>query len=130
MNAAELSKVRVFSELSEEDRATLAEVMRTETHPRGTVLVEEGELPTKLFALLDGHVTVHVNGRHVADLGPGELFGEMGVVALKPRNASVIATTPVAVAVAMGWDFRRLFDQIADLREGVERTVGNRPEPA
>lgn len=130
MDATELSKVEVFADLSSQNRATLADVMRTETHPRGTVLVEEGEIPTKLFAVLDGHVTVHREGHHIADLGPGELFGEIGVLALKPRNASVIATTPVTVAVAMGWDFRRLFDQFSQLRDGVEKVVGSRPEPA
>ena len=95
MDPSELTTAGALSDVADEDRAALAEIMRIEDRPRGHVLVEEGDIPDKFFLLVNGHVTVHRSGRHVADLGPGDVFGETGVLALKPRNASVIATTPV-----------------------------------
>lgn len=111
MDAAALDQVGLFEDLSPDERALIGEVMRVEQHPRGTMIVEEGDVPSKFFVILDGHVTVHREGRHVVDLGPGDFFGEVGVLALEPRNATVIATTPLKVAMAMGWDLRRALDQ-------------------
>ena len=120
MDSSELVTTGALSNVVDEDRAALAEIMRIEDRPRGHVLVEEGDIPDKFFLLVNGHVTVHRFGRHLADLGPGEIFGETGVLALKPRNASVIATTPVQVAVAMGWDVRSLLPGRPSLKAALE----------
>ncbi len=114
MDAVESDAVPLFAELSADDKGRVAKLMRVEDHERGAVLAEEGDLPTKFYALLAGNVTVHRAGRHVADLGAGDYFGEVGVLELEPRNASVIATTPVRVASVLGWDLREgLKDQPA-----------------
>lgn len=62
-------------------------------------------------------MTVHRSGRHVTDLGVGDFFGELGVLSLERRNATVIPTTPLKVAVAMGWDLRRMLDELPGLGE-------------
>jgi CRP/FNR family cyclic AMP-dependent transcriptional regulator len=126
MDSANLITTGALSNVADEDRAALAEVMRIEDRPRGNVLVEEGDIPDKFFLLVNGHVTVHRSGRHVADLGPGDIFGETGVLALKPRNASVIATTPVQVAVAMGWDVRGLLPERPSLKAALEAEAEQR----
>jgi CRP-like cAMP-binding protein len=126
MDIEELERVGFCTDLTDEDRALLAEVFRDESHPVGTALVVEGGDPTKFFVLLAGHVTVHRDGSHLADLGPGDCFGEMGVVAKESRNATVIATTPVRVAVAMGWDLRDQLAANSDLRARVEAAIAAR----
>lgn len=100
--------------------------MSAKEHPRGKVLVEEGELPTTFHVILEGNVTVHAEGRHLADLGPGDYFGEVGVLSMAHRNASVIATTPIRVATAMGWDLRTLLDQKHDLKDKLQRAAEDR----
>ena len=125
MDPSQLVTTGVLSEVTDDDRAALAQIMRLEERPRGNVLVEEA-IPDRFFLLVDGHVTVHRSGRHVADLGPGEVFGETGVLALKPRNASVIATTPVQVAVAMGWDVRDLLTGRPGLQSALEAEAERR----
>ena len=126
MDASELSGIELFAELTPTDRERLAEVMRTEDHPVGSVLVEEGDLPSKFFVLISGHVTVHRQGRHLADLGPGDYFGEVGILSLESRNASVIATTPVRVAASMGWDLRRLLEDLTEMRDTLTQTAAAR----
>ena len=76
--------------------------------------------------MVEGYVTVHHGGRHIADLGPGDVFGERGDLALKPRNASVIANTPVKVAVAMGWDVRDLLGDRPRLNAALEAEARER----
>lgn len=129
MDASELSVLGSFSDLPADGLAQLAGVMRVESRPRGYVLIEEGDIPDKVFVVLSGHVTVHRDGRHLADLGPGDIAGEMGVLSLEPRNASVIATTPVRLAFAMGWEVRRLLDSLPGLRDKLQTAVGSRTLP-
>jgi CRP-like cAMP-binding protein len=129
VDAADLEDVGLFSDLSPEGRATISGVMRVEEHPRGRLLVEEGDVPSKFFVVLDGHVTVHRAGQHVVDLGPGDFFGEIGVLSMEPRNATVISTTPLRVAVAMGWDLRRVLDQVPDARLQLVETAAARVPP-
>lgn len=126
MDDVELEPTGLFSDLLPENRAELAQVMKVEDHPVGSVLVAEGDLPSKFFVLLDGHVTVHRQGQHVVDLAPGAFFGEVGVLSLEVRNASVIATTPVRVAVAMGWDLRRVLDDLPTVRQKLEKAAASR----
>lgn len=126
MDGAGLDSVELFSDLSADDRTRIGAVLKTEEHPTGRVLVEEGDLPTKFYVILEGTVTVHRKGRHVVDLGPGDVFGEIGVLAMERRNATVIATTPLTVAVAMGWDLRRVLDELPAARRRLEEVAAAR----
>lgn len=126
MDASELGAVGSFADLPADGVAEIAGVMRVDSLPRGHVLIEEGDLPDKFYVILDGHVTVHRQGRHLADLGPGDFVGEAGVLALEARNASVIATTPVRLAVAMGWEVRRLLDTVPGLRDELAAAAAGR----
>ena len=111
-----LAAVGLFSDLSAAELDKVASVARPLQAPTGSVLAEEDDLSTRFFVILEGTVTVHRAGRHLADLGPGDFFGEAGTTTLAPRNASVIATTPVEAAVVMGWDLRRMLDQLPSLK--------------
>lgn len=126
MDVAGFGTAGLFSELSDDDRRRLGDVMKVEDHRVGDVLVEEGDLPSKFFVIVAGNVTVHRQGKHVVDLGPGDFFGEMGVLSLEARNATVIATTPVKVAVAMGWDLRRVLDELPSVRKSLQATAASR----
>ena len=126
MDTADVEAAALSTGLSAKDWTALGRVMKVRNHPRGTVLAEEGDLPTAFHVLLDGHVTVHREGVHLNDLGAGDYFGEVGVLSLQTRNASVIATTPVRVATAMGWDLRTLLDENPELRKKLTETASNR----
>jgi CRP-like cAMP-binding protein len=126
LNAVELDAVPLFAGLSADEMRRVTELMRVEDHERGAVLAEEGDLPTKFYVLLGGNVTVHRDGSHVADLRAGDYFGEVGVLELEPRNASVIATTPVRVASVMGWDLRERLDEHPELRALLTETAASR----
>lgn len=126
MDGAGLDSVELFADLSADDRTRIGSVLKAEEHPTGRVLVEEGDLPTKFYVILEGTVTVHRKGRHVVDLGPGDFFGEIGVLAMERRNATVIATTPLTAAVAMGWDLRRVLDELPAARRRLEEVAAGR----
>jgi hypothetical protein len=68
----------------------------------GEMLTRQGDPGTELFLLLDGVVVVEVDGRMLAELGPGSVVGERAVLEGGVRTASLRATTPLRVAVARG----------------------------
>lgn len=116
--------------MSEEDLARVARASRYLRAPTGFVVTEEGDdLSAKFFVILKGTVTVHRAGRHVADMQSGDFFGEVGTMTIAPRNATVIATTPVEAAVIMGWDLREMVDDLPSLRTKLEAAVLERQPP-
>ena len=124
--ADRLSGIDVFSELSADDLERVSGMMRLLPAPVGTVVASEGDLSSTFFVVLSGTVTVHRDGSHVADLGAGDVFGEVGTVTLQPRNATVIATTPAEVAVLMGWDLRDLVEQHPSVRARLDQIASRR----
>lgn len=121
-----LAPLSLFSDLSVEELESVAQLAQVLHATTGTVIAEENDLSTKFFVLLRGTVTIHRSGRHVADLGEGDFFGEAGTMTLAPRNATVIATTPVEAAAFMGWDLRRLLEQLPSLKSQLEAANASR----
>lgn len=126
-SADRLAGVELFSGLSAEELEDAAGVMDLVSAPVGSVLTSEADdLKAKFFVLLQGTVTVHREGHHVADLGPGEVFGEAVSVAGQPRNATVIVTTPAELGVVMGWDLRGLLERQPSIRTRLDEIVSSR----
>ena len=58
---------------------------------RGKSIVREGQAGLRMYAVLEGHVSVSINGEMVEKLGPGGVFGELALIEQAPRLASVTA---------------------------------------
>lgn len=66
----------------------------------GQTLTRQGSPGDELFLLLDGVLAVEVDGRLLAELGPGAVLGERAVLEGGTRTSTLTAVTPVRVAVA------------------------------
>ena len=66
----------------------------------GQTLTEQGEEATDLYLLLDGVLSVEVDGRPLADIGPGAILGERALLGDRRRTSTLRAVTPSKVAVA------------------------------
>ena len=66
--------------------------------PEGTVLTQQGDEASELFVILDGLVSVDVDGRDLGDLGPGAVVGERALLEGGRRTATLRAVTAVRVA--------------------------------
>ncbi len=128
MDAGDLAMVPLFSDLSDDERQDLCDSMKEVRLPDGSELIEQGDLSYKFFVLLEGSAEVEHSGRHLADLGPGDFFGEMGILDKQRRNAEVLATSPVRLAVMAGWDLRTLMEDHPKIRYQVEQTASERAE--
>jgi len=82
------------------DLGAIADHLETRWFPPGTFVIEQGEAPATLYLILSGEaaaVREHEDGamEHLGLLAPGHFFGEIGIARSQPRNAHVIARTPL-----------------------------------
>jgi len=94
---AELRALPVFRGLSTADLALVLEHGTWATVPPGETLIEQGAIGDSFFVIGSGKVDVLRDGEVVTPLGPGEHFGEVALLTDEPRNATVVAHTPLRV---------------------------------
>jgi hypothetical protein len=82
---------------------------------QGKFLCEQGDSGNELYLLLDGVLSVTIDGEPVAEVGPGVILGERAVLEGGIRTASLQAATDVRVAVATAEQIDR--DALIQLRE-------------
>jgi CRP/FNR family cyclic AMP-dependent transcriptional regulator len=94
----------------------------------GTELTRQGAAGHEFVIILSGVASVRVDGRCVATLGTGDHFGEMSLLDDGPRTASVVAETPMRLAVAARWDFAALLEQVPTIARSVLTGLARRLE--
>ena len=129
MDEARLASIDLFSSLSKRERSEIASRADELDIPEGTHLVREGEFAYEFFVIQDGEAEVLRGGEHVASLGPGDFLGEMGIVTRAPRNASVVARSPMRVLVMSEQDFRGIAQMFPSVAEQIREAVRERSEP-
>jgi len=90
-----LRGVSIFAPLAESIIERLARALITVEVSLGTVVITEGDEGDRVYVIEEGTVAVSKEGRWVADLGPGDFFGEIALLRDVPRTATVTATTDV-----------------------------------
>jgi CRP-like cAMP-binding protein len=110
-----LRHVAPFTACSEDELAAV--VRRTAEHrfEPGEVLIREGTVGHEVFVILEGAATVHIGGRLVARLGPGEFVGELALLDRRSRTATVVAETPLVVTVSGIGEFADLLTEAPHL---------------
>jgi CRP/FNR family transcriptional regulator, cyclic AMP receptor protein len=99
ITSAALRDIGLFGGISDESLGRLAEELPEVRAEPGTIVVEEGALSTEMFVVIGGELEVvkrALDGStvRVAMLGPGDWFGEMAILDVQPRSASVRALAP------------------------------------
>jgi CRP/FNR family cyclic AMP-dependent transcriptional regulator len=108
LDATRLKSIGLFEEVGDEELAEIAPFATEVSVEEGRELVREGDFSYEFMAIEEGEAEVTRGGEHVADLGPGDFFGEMGLLEKTLRNATVTAKTPVRLVTLTGWDLRRV----------------------
>ncbi len=108
MDASRLKSIPLFEEVGDEELAQIAPFATEVSVEQGRELVREGDFSYEFMAIEEGEAEVTRGGEHVADLGPGDFFGEMGLLEKTLRNATVSAKTPMRVVTLSGWDLKRV----------------------
>lgn len=105
-----LRNLPLFSGLEQSELEKLGQVASRRRAVRGEFIVRCGDETDSLFILVSGRAKVtncDDEGREIilAILGPGEFFGEMGLIDGSPRSANVVAQEPCELLMMSRADF-------------------------
>jgi CRP/FNR family transcriptional regulator, cyclic AMP receptor protein len=126
LDAATLKKIPLFAEVPDDVLGKIAPWTAVEEWPEGKVIVKEGGFSNHFYAIQEGTARVERDGEHVADLGPGDVFGEQGLLERQERSATVIATSEIRLIKIEHWELSRMRQSMPDVVEELRRKVEER----
>jgi CRP-like cAMP-binding protein len=122
----QLSRVPLFANCSKRQLKSLASAARVEQIEPGERLVGVGAASHDLYLILAGSVRIERDGVDVDRVGPGGMVGELGLLYDTPRNANVIAESPLEVLCLDRPTLERAMDEIPGLGWTLLATVAER----
>jgi CRP-like cAMP-binding protein len=126
MDEKRLSEAPLFASLSKRELQDVARHADEVDLSPGKELVHEGDFAFEVFAIEEGTAEVRHGDQHVADLGPGDFFGETGAMSGGRRSASVVATSPMTAIVMTARDFRHLANDTPSVAERIKSACEER----
>jgi CRP/FNR family cyclic AMP-dependent transcriptional regulator len=106
--AESLKQVPLFSGLSQRQLRRLSRHFKERTFRSGTTITRQGEMSgIGFFLVQEGEASVSIDGAEVTKLGPGDYFGELGLISGRARMATVSALVSIRCLEMASWDFRR-----------------------
>ena len=108
MDADNLRAVPLFASMAEGDLRRIATFATEDSVPAGATIMREGDYSNEMVAIESGTADVIRGGDTVASLGPGEVFGEIGVLERELRTATIVASSPMRLIRLTNWDVKRL----------------------
>ena len=113
----ELRSIPLFEGLTEEQLADVAGRFTDVEVDVGTVLARRGDFAYHFFLVRSGLAVVAVDEKLLTTLGPGNTFGEIGILRRGKRTANVVAVTEMRLATMTIWDFNELSHSVPELVE-------------
>jgi CRP-like cAMP-binding protein len=123
-----LKRIPLFSGASEEELRQVAAFAQAKEVPEGEVVVEEGGFSRELLAIEEGTAEVTREGERIADLGPGDIFGEAGMLDDEMRSATVTATSRMRLISLGHFEVQRLKKDAPGVYRSIEQLVEERSE--
>ena len=121
-----LSATRLFAGVDAGGLERIADRMTEVDLPAERVIARQGEIGTGFFLITSGAVRVVRDGEILAELGPGEFFGELSVLDGKPRNAQVVSTGPTICLALASWDFEAVVREQPTVALAILRELAGR----
>lgn len=108
MDKARLKAIPLFANLDDHDLQVIATFANETSVSEGEVLVREGDFSYELMAIEEGTAEVRRGPDVLATLGPGDFFGEMGVLKNELRNSTVVAVSAMRLLTLTTWEIKRM----------------------
>ena len=126
-----LRTVPIFSELTDQDIASLAHLALRKRYPKDTVVFFENEEGDFFFMILEGRIKVTIlgdDGREVilSILGPGDFFGEMALLDNEPRSATAIAVEESELLSLHRGDFQSVLNDNRSITNALIKVLSAR----
>lgn len=123
MDVSQLKKIPLFDGVADEALNQVATFTTAEVFaPQGAV-VGEGGFSNDFYAIEEGTAKVEQDGKHLADLGPGDVFGEQELLERQECSATVTATSELRLIKIEHWELSRMRKAMPEVVERLQQRV-------
>jgi CRP-like cAMP-binding protein len=128
MDADRLKSIPLFSSLSDHALDTVSVFASETSVSTGKRLVHEGDYSYDLIVIEEGTADVIKGGEVIGSLGPGDVFGEMGMLSGGKRTADVVATSSMRLITLSKWDLKRISGELGEQLQALVEQRARRDE--
>ncbi len=126
-----LKSVPLFASFPDDQLRMLVTVVTRRSAPRSSVIMAAGDQIDSLYIVISGRLKVMMgdaDGKEVilSLIGPGEFFGEMGLIDDSPRSASVVTIEPCELLSIAKRDFKKILAENFEMSMAVMRGLVRR----
>ena len=126
MDATQLKRIPLFSDAPDDELRQVAVFAQSKEVPQGETVLEEGSYSRELLAIEEGTAEVTRDGEKIAELGPGDIFGEAGMLDDEMRSATVTATSRLRLISLGHFEVKRLKKDAPEVYAAIEQLVEER----
>ena len=126
INSDRLVSLDFFNVFPEQERTVIAEWAEEVDVASGETLVKEGEFAYQFFVIEHGQAEVSANGERIGELGPGDFFGEVGLMLTGVRTATVTAVSPMTLITLFDQNFRTCEQRYPEIAQRLREAVAAR----
>lgn len=126
LDVSQLKRVPLFADVPDESLRRIAPFTAIDEFAEGKVVIREGGYSNDFYVIDEGTATVERSGEQIAELGPGDVFGEQGLLEKEMRSATVTATSLLRVIRIEHWELSRMQKSMPEVVEELRRTVEDR----
>lgn len=122
MERNRIAAIPAFAGLPESELDELAPAVREVAVEGGARVVTMDEYGDAIYFVEEGEADVETDGADPGQaLGPGDTFGEIGLLLTGQRTATVVARTPMRLLSLSGQDFQRIRERVPELENELRR---------
>lgn len=114
---ADITQVRIFRR----------DAVTQEHFETGQIVFDQGDHGDRVYFLVRGEVEALIDGRTVRTMRDGDVFGEIALIADRPRSACVRALTPVDLVSVSRDAFQQLLSHLPGVREAMQEIMSRHP---
>ena len=126
MDPSQLKRFDLFKDVEESKLNKIAPFTQLIEFSEGKTIIQEGGYSNDFYAIDEGTAAVERAGEKIAELGPGDVFGEQGLLEKQERSASVVATSSMRVLKIEHWELPRMRRAMPEVVEHLRKTVEER----
>lgn len=126
MDTTQLKRIPLFSDAPDDQLKQVAAFAQTKEVSEGETIIDEGGFSRELLAIEEGTAEVSRDGKKLTDLGPGDVFGEVGMLDDDMRTATVKATSRMKLISLGHFEVKRLKKDAPEVYEAIEKLVEER----
>jgi CRP-like cAMP-binding protein len=123
-----LRQLPLFGDLDFHDLSMLTHHVGEVRLSEGQVLFEEGSIPYEMFMVEEGTAEALVNGVTVGRIGPGDVVGEIGLLRLERRMATVRVTSPIRALTVSAEDLQLIEGEMPEIARHLRSIMARREE--